>query len=44
MLQRVDDHGRSDPLLTLAELAVGNRAGFDESTLTLQEILKHYTD
>jgi hypothetical protein len=42
LLQRVDANGTSDPALLLDELLAANRAGINEESLTIDEILDQY--
>ena len=42
LIAMADETGTSDPYVTLDELLATNRAGVDESCLSLSEILRQY--
>jgi hypothetical protein len=42
ILSTVDEFGTSDPCIDLQSLIAGNRAGSDESALSVEEILGEY--
>lgn len=44
LLARADAHGTSDPDLTLEEVLADNRAGPNEETLTLEQIIDQYAE